>query len=94
MLPSIVKDDELVAANNGIWTAAVTAQILIAPVAALLAVNVGFGVAFTVNAVSFALSAAVLRGVREPERTPAVHVTSPFAHAREGFGAPRCAAAA
>ena len=33
LLPSIVGDDELVAANSGIWTAAVTAQIAVAPVA-------------------------------------------------------------
>ena len=87
LLPSLVNDDELVAANSGIWTAAVTAQILIAPVAALLAVNVGVGPAFAVNAVSFAFSAAALRGLREPARTQPVHVTSPFAHAREGLAA-------
>ena len=87
LLPSVVRDDELVAANSGIWTAAVTAQIAIAPVAALLAVHVGFGPAFAVNAVSFALSAVVLRGLREPERPPSVTVTSPFAHAREALGA-------
>ena len=45
LLPSLVADEELVAANSGIWTAAVTAQVLVAPVAALLATRVGFGVA-------------------------------------------------
>lgn len=83
LLPSVVDDDELVVANSGIWTAAVTAQILVAPVAALLAVNVGFGVAFAVNAVSFALSAAILGGLREPTRATPVQVANPFAHARE-----------
>jgi len=87
LLPSVVADDELVAANSGIWTAAVISQILVAPVAALLAVNVGFGPAFAINAVSFALSAAVLRGLREPARAPAVHVSSIFAHARAGLAA-------
>jgi MFS family permease len=87
LLPSVVKDDELVAANSGIWTAAVTAQIAVAPVAALLAVTVGFGPAFALNAVSFALSALVLRGLREPERVRPVKVTSPFAHAREALSA-------
>jgi len=87
LLPSVVDGDELVAANSGIWTAAVTAQILVAPVAALLAVHVGFGVAFAVNAVSFAVSAVVLRGLHEPERTGPVQVTSPFAHARDGLAA-------
>jgi len=76
-----------VAANSGIWTAAVTAQILIAPVVALLAVNVGFGAAFAINAVSFALSATVLRGLHEPERTKPVQVSSPFAHARQSLAA-------
>ncbi len=87
LLPSLVDDDELVAANSGIWTAAVTAQILISPVSALLAVHVGFGVAFAVNAASFAVSAVVLRGMREPKRTAPVQVSSPFTHAREGFAA-------
>lgn len=86
LLPSVVDEDELVAANSGLWTAAVTAQILVAPVAALLAVHVGYGVAFAVNAASFAVSAVVLRGLREPERT-APRVSSPFAHARDGLAA-------
>ena len=83
LLPAVVEDEELVAANSGIWTVAVTAQILVAPAAALLAVQVGFGAAFAVNATSFALSAVVLRGLREPERPQAVSVSSPFAHLRE-----------
>jgi MFS family permease len=87
VLPSVVRDDELIAANSGIWTAAVTAQIAVAPVAALLAVEFGFGPAFAVNAVSFALSAVVLRGLREPERARPVSISSPFAHAREALGA-------
>ena len=87
LLPSVVTEDELVAANSGIWTAAVTAQILVAPVAALLAVQVGFGPAFALNAVSFALSALVLRGLPEPERARPVMVISPFAHARDGLRA-------
>lgn len=86
LLPTVVDDDELVAANSGIWTAAVTAQILVAPVAAVLAVRFGFGVAFAVNAVSFALSAAVLRGLREPERPARVQVSSSLAQAREALG--------
>lgn len=87
LLPAVIEDDELVAANSGIWTAAVLAQVVVAPVAALLAVEVGFGPAFAANAVSFALSAVVLRRLREPERVRPVRVTSPFAHAREGLAA-------
>lgn len=87
LLPSLVGDGDLVAANSGIWTAAVTAQIAVAPVAALVAVNVGFGPAFAVNAASFAVSALVLRGLPEPDRTVQVKVASPFVHARDGLKA-------
>jgi len=85
LLPAAVEDDELVAANSGIWTAAVTAQVIVAPVAAVIAVLVGFGAAFAVNSASFALSALVLRGLREPARPTAVSVSSPFVHAREAL---------
>ena len=86
LLPSVVDDDdELVAANSGIWTAAVTAQILVAPIAALLAIRVGFGAAFAVNAVSFAVSAMVLRGLAEPARPTPVKVGNSFAQAREAL---------
>ncbi len=85
LLPAVVEDDELVAANSGIWTAAVTAQVLVAPVAAVMAVQVGFGAAFAVNSASFALSALVLRGLHEPARPTAVSVSSPFVHAREAL---------
>ncbi len=87
LMPTVADDEELVAANSGIWTAAVVAQIAVAPVAALLAVHVGFGAAFAVNAVSFALSAAVLRGLREPERARSVSVAPTFAHAGEALAA-------
>ncbi len=87
LLPAVVGDDELVAANSGIWTAAVTAQVLVAPVAAVIAVQVGFGAAFAVNSASFAVSALVLRGLREPARPTAVSVSSPFVHAREALTA-------
>lgn len=85
LLPSIVRDEELVAANSGIWTTAVTAQVLVAPVAALLAVRVGFGPAFAVNAASFGLSAVVLCGLREPARSRPVKIASPFAHAADAL---------
>ena len=87
LLPSLVDETELVAANSGIWSAAVTAQVVVAPVAALLAVQVGFGAAFAVNGVSFAASGLLLAGLREPARNAPVSVSSPFAHAREGLTA-------
>jgi hypothetical protein len=36
VLPSIVADDQLVAANSGLWSAAVISQIALAPVAGAL----------------------------------------------------------
>jgi len=87
LLPALVGDEDLVIANSGIWTAAVAAQVLVAPVAALVAVKAGFGSGFAINAVSFALSAGVLLRMREPERPRPVSVPSPFRHAREGLTA-------
>ncbi len=87
LLPTVVADDELVAANSGIWIAAVTVQVLVAPVAAFVAVDAGFGAAFTLNAVSFAVSGLLLRGVAEPVAPRAVTVGSPFAQARAALAA-------
>ena len=64
LLPSLVGEDELVSANSGIWSAAVLAQIMLAPAAGFVASTAGFGWAFAANAASFGLSAAVLRGLR------------------------------
>jgi len=49
-LPALVGRDTLVAANSGIWTAAVLSQVALAPVAGLLVSTVGFGAAFGFNA--------------------------------------------
>jgi MFS family permease len=70
VLPSIVDDDELVAANSGLWSAAVISQIALAPLAGALIAAVGVGPAFLVNAASFAVSALLLAGLRLP-RQPA-----------------------
>lgn len=66
VLPAIVRKDQLVAANTGIWTAAVLSQIVLAPVAGVVIVTAGFGWAFAINAASYLLSAALLRGLRVP----------------------------
>ncbi len=66
VLPTVVQDGELIAANSGIWTAAVLAQIALAPVAGLLYVSLGAGPAFAINAASFLISAVVLAGLRLP----------------------------
>lgn len=66
VLPAIVRERELVAANSGLWTAAVLSQIVLAPLAGLVVVTFGFTWAFWVNAASYLLSALVLRGLHVP----------------------------
>ncbi len=66
LLPALVRPDALVAANSGIWSAAVLSQVLLAPLAGLLVVTGGFSLGFAVNASSYVLSALVLRGLRVP----------------------------
>ncbi len=78
-MPGLVNDNELVAANSGIWTAAVLSQIALAPVAGVLYAALGAGPAFAINAGSFLLSAAVLAGLlyRPPRPRPSAEVSSP-----------------
>jgi hypothetical protein len=70
VLPSVVADEELVAANSGLWSAAVISQIALAPLAGTLVAAWGVAPAFWVNAASFAVSAVALAGLRLP-RPPA-----------------------
>lgn len=84
VLPTLVSKEELVAANSGIWTAAVLSQIALAPLAGLLVVQAGHGPAFAINAASYGLSALMLRGLRvasPPEHLGRRHL---LADAREG----------
>ena len=76
-LPALVEGDELVAANSGIWTAAVLSQIVLAPLAGILYATLGAGPAFGINAASFVVSAALLARLRVP---PGVRSTE-----RRGF---------
>jgi MFS family permease len=66
VLPALVGRDRLVAANSGIWTAAVLSQIALAPLAGLVVVTAGFPWGFALNALSYLISALVLRGLRIP----------------------------
>ncbi|MEU6263526.1 MFS transporter [Saccharopolyspora shandongensis] len=73
LLPALVGERELVAANSGVWTTAIIAQIALAPLAGVLAAAAGFAVAFWVNAASFAASAVLLAGLVVPgHRTAAI----------------------
>lgn len=73
ILPSIVGEDELVAANSGLWSAAVISQVALAPAAGVLVAVWGPHPAFWINAASFASSAAVLTGLRAPRSPAPVH---------------------
>lgn len=86
LLPALVGDDQLVAANSGIWSAAVLSQVVLAPVAGILATTVGYGAAFGLNAASFAASAALLSGLRAGEAPRPVPSARMWAEARRGFG--------
>ncbi|MGP4014331.1 MFS transporter [Saccharopolyspora sp. 5N708] len=66
LLPELVGERELVAANSGVWTTAVVAQVALAPLAGALVAVVGFAAAFWVNAASFAASALLLTGLVVP----------------------------
>lgn len=63
LLPSIVEDAQLVRANSAMWSIAVTSQIVLAPLAGILVATAGARWAFAINAASFVISAALLRGL-------------------------------
>lgn len=66
VVPAIVGERALVAANSGLWTAAVLSQIVLALLAGVVVAGLGFGWAFWVNAASYLLSASVLRRLALP----------------------------
>ncbi|MDP5182611.1 MFS transporter [Blastococcus sp. BMG 814] len=85
VLPSVVADREIVAANSAVWTAAVLSQVVLAPLAGGLVALVGPGWAFGVNAASFVASALALRGLRLVEPPGEVGRRRLLADAREGL---------
>lgn len=64
LLPEVVGDDDVVDANSTMWTAAVTVQIALAPVAGFVIAAFGVEIAFLVNAATFIVSAPLLLGLR------------------------------
>ncbi len=64
LLPEIVDEDEVVTANSAMWTAAVTGQVALAPLAGFVIAAWGVQVAFAVNAVTFLVSAVALSALR------------------------------
>jgi len=77
-LPDLVADDEIVGANSAVWSGAVISQIALAPMAGALVALAGPGPAFGINAVSFLVSAALLRGLpigARPARAATRHLS-------------------
>ena len=68
VLPAVAGDDNLLDANSVIWSTAVVSQIALAPLAGALVATAGAGPAFTVNAVSFLVSATLLARIRVPDQ--------------------------
>ena len=85
LVPDVVEGDELVDANTALWTAAVVAQVVLAPAAGGLIALTGVGPAFAVNAASYVLSAALLRG-STAGRTPADATPGAGGWSRVGAG--------
>ena len=70
LLPEVVDEDVVVTANSAMWTAAVTGQIALAPLAGFVVAAWGVETAFAINAATFVVSALLLIGMRAG-RTPA-----------------------
>lgn len=83
VVPALVDEDELVAANSALWSAAVLSQIALAPLAGAVVAWAGPSSAFAINAASFVVSAAVLARLAVPARGR-VRPQSRLAQAREG----------
>lgn len=88
LVPEVVGEDEVVTANAALWTVAVTAQIVLAPLAGLLVAAAGVGPAFTANAASFVVSALFLARLKAG-RTPAALAVPGWAGALAGVRAVR-----
>lgn len=87
VLPAIVRERDLVAANSGLWTAAVVSQVVLAPLAGIVVVTFGYTWAFWINAASYLLSAVALRRLTVAAApAPAVR-TSWYADAAAGIAA-------
>jgi MFS family permease len=84
VLPALVRRDALVAANSGIWTAAVLSQVALAPLAGLTVTVFGFGAAFAINALSYAVSAVALSGLTVPGAPERLGRRRVWGEAREG----------
>ncbi|GAA1346783.1 MFS transporter [Arthrobacter roseus] len=85
VLPSIIRERDLVAANSGLWTAAVISQVVLAPLAGVVVAVFGYDWAFWINAASYLASAAALLRLTVPTQPARTHRSSWYRDAREGL---------
>lgn len=88
LVPELVGDDDVVTANSALWTAAVVAQVVLAPAAGGLIAAFDVEVAFGVNAATFVASAIMLTRLRAG-RSPADLVVRGWAGVLSGLEAVR-----
>lgn len=84
VLPRIVGKQELVAANSGLWSAAVVSQIALAPLGGALVAAWGVAPAFWLNSASFAVSAITLARLHLAAPPPPAAAGSWTRRIREG----------
>lgn len=87
VLPAIVRERDLLAANSGLWTAAVVSQVVLAPLAGIVVVSFGYTWAFWINAASYVLSALALRRLNVPAAPAATKQVSWYGDAAAGIAA-------
>lgn len=86
LLPALVSERQLVAANSGLWTAAVLAQIVLAPLAGGVVALLGATPAYVLNAATYAASALLLLRLRVPGPPASTSAAGPWAgRVREGL---------
>lgn len=84
LVPDVVDDDDIVNANTALWTVAVAAQVVLAPLAGVIIAAAGVGPAFAVNAASYVGSALLLTRLDAGKR-PASTVIRGWASVRQGI---------
>lgn len=90
LVPEVLEDDsQVVEANSALWTVAVAAQIVLAPLAGGLIATVGVGWAFAVNAASYLASASLLWGLEAGTKPADVDALAGWSRVTAGWRAVR-----
>jgi MFS family permease len=84
LVPDVVDDADIVNANTALWTVAVAAQVVLAPLAGVIIATAGVGPAFAVNAASYVGSALLLTRL-DAGKSPASTVILGWPGVRQGI---------